>query len=178
MAFIQIQEDKSVLKLFDQQAVQPNRSNGTVFLSLHTIGYTVFLILYLMKLTQIHEDSNIYVEERRIIKSVVRACDVTQDSLPSRQCVGHVRETNRVPFSCTVRKKMFLPSILSSCSNLAGFQCETKLCRYALKMKEGIWMRRHALLHGLLHGGWDLNEPWLVCDLTLALKCFSHWLLC
>ena len=68
---IQIQEDKSALKLFDQQAVQPNRSNDTFFLNLHRIGYTVFLILCFMKLTQIHEDSNICVEGRRIIKSVL-----------------------------------------------------------------------------------------------------------
>ena len=35
------------------------RSNGTFFLNLHRTGYTVFLILRLIKLTQIHEDSNI-----------------------------------------------------------------------------------------------------------------------
>ena len=47
--------------------------------------------------------------------------------------------------SCTIRKNMFLP-IISSCSNLTRCQCERKLCRFALKMKEGIWMRRRALL--------------------------------
>ena len=60
------------LKLFDQQAVQPNRSNDTFFLNLHRIAYTVFLILCLMKLTQIHEDSNIYVVGERITKSTLR----------------------------------------------------------------------------------------------------------
>ena len=66
-AFIQIQaEDKSAFKLSsDRQAVQPNWLNGAFFLDLHRIGCTVFLILCLLKLTWIHEDSNIYIEERR-----------------------------------------------------------------------------------------------------------------
>ena len=82
------------------------------------------------------------------------------------------------------KENMFLP-IISSCSNLAGCQCERKLCRYALKMWEGIWMQRHVLLRG----GWDLNEPWLVCDLTWVwnvsrfdrfvngMSCVSHLLM-
>ena len=48
------------------------RSNGNFFLNLHGTGYTVFLILCSVKLTKIYEDSNFYVEERRIIKSVLR----------------------------------------------------------------------------------------------------------
>ena len=93
----------------------------------------------------------IFIKRKEAIKSVLR---LWRDTLPWRQCVGHVRESNRVPCSRTVRKNMFLPTI-SSCSNLARCQCERKLCRYALKMRRGIWMRRHALRHG----GWDLNEP-------------------
>ena len=102
----------------------------------------------------------IYIEER-IMQCLW--CDTLcdQDTLPWRQRVGHVRESNRVPFSFTVRKKLicFYPS---SCSNLAGCQCERKLYGYALKIREGIWMWWHALLHG----GWDLNKPCLECDLT------------
>ena len=66
-AFIQIKERWKFL--ISSLSTEPNRSNGTFFLNLHRIGYTVFLILCSMKLRQIHEDSNIYVEERRIIKS-------------------------------------------------------------------------------------------------------------
>ena len=112
-AFIRIQEDKLALKLFVQQTVQLNRSNGTFFLNLHRVGYTVFLILCLIKLTRVHEDSNIYIAERRIIKSVQHLWCGTlrdQDTLPWRQCVWHVRESNRVPFSYTVRKICFFPS--------------------------------------------------------------------
>ena len=62
---------KSAWKLFDNKL--SNRTDHGIFsLNLHRIGYTVFLILCLMKLTQIHEDSNKCVEERRIIKSVLR----------------------------------------------------------------------------------------------------------
>ena len=50
----------------------PPPAGGTFFLNLHRIGHTVFLGLCLRKLTRIHEDSNIYFEERRIIKSVQR----------------------------------------------------------------------------------------------------------
>ena len=75
-ASLQIQEDKSTLKLFDEQLSKPNRSHGTFFLNLHKIGYTVFLILYLIKISRIHEDSNFHIKEGRIIKSV-SAYDVT-----------------------------------------------------------------------------------------------------
>ena len=85
------------MKLFDQQAVQPNRSNDTFFLNLHRIGYTVFLILCLMKLTQIHEDPNICVEERRIIKSVLRLRRDTKVHY-LEDCVEHVK---RIPQSTT-----------------------------------------------------------------------------
>ena len=64
---------------------------------------------------------------------------------------------------------MFLP-IISSCSNLAGCQCERKLFRHALKMREGIWMQRHAW--------WMRPKRTLTCMwFDLALKCFSHWLM-
>ena len=97
------------------------------------------------------------------IMNIPRRCDRSQ-------CVGHVRESNKAPFSCTVRKNMFLP-IISSCSNLVGCQCERKLCRYALKRREGIWMQRHA---------WRMRPKRTVTYMwfDLALKCFSHWLFC
>ena len=37
------------------------------------------------------------------------------------------------------KEKYVSAHIISSCSNLAGFQWERKLCRYALKVREGIW---------------------------------------
>ena len=42
------------------------------YVSTGKIGYTVFLILCLIKLTRIPEDSNIFIEKRGNIKSVLR----------------------------------------------------------------------------------------------------------
>ena len=62
------------------------RSNGTFFLNLHRTEYTVFLILRLIKLTRIHEDSK------------GSACDVTHcvtkiNYLEDSDC-GHIWATN------------------------------------------------------------------------------------
>ena len=52
--------------------------------------------------------------------------------------VGHVRESNRSSVIFMHGKEKYVLPIISSYSNLAGFQCERKLCRYALKMREKI----------------------------------------
>ena len=115
---------------------------ATFFLNLHRIGYTVFLILCLIKVTRIHEDSNIYIEERRCSTCDVTHCVTEIHYLKDSVCWTWKRIQESTIFMHGT-ENVFLP-IISSCSNLAGCHCERELCRYALKMREGIWMRWHA----------------------------------
>ena len=81
------------------------------YVSTGKIGYTVFLILCLIKLTRIHEDSNIFIEERGNIKFLQRWYDVTHcvtkiDYL--QDSVGHFRESNIAPLIFMHGEKKFV----------------------------------------------------------------------
>ena len=62
------------------------------FLNLHRIGCTVFLILCLIKLTRIHEDSNIHTEERRCSTCDVTHCTTKIHYLEDSVCCREVKE--------------------------------------------------------------------------------------
>ena len=145
-AFIQIQEDKSALKLFDQQAVQPNRSNGTFFLNLHKIGHTVYNSDFMLNKTDSNSWRFWYLYRGKKNYKISAALVMWHIAWPryitlKTVCLACKRIQQSTIF-IHGKENMFLP-IISSCSNLAGCQCERKLCRYALKMRKGIWMRRH-----------------------------------
>ena len=122
-AFIQIQEDKSALKLFDQQAVQPNRSNGTFFLNLHKIGHTVYNSDFMLNKTDSNSWRFWYLyrgkKNYKISAALVMWHIAWLRYITLKRVCWTCKRIQQSTIFVHGKENMFLP-IISSCSNLAG----------------------------------------------------------